>query len=71
MQHLCVRYAHVSFAAYTHYQETKSSQSREICIRYTCDALSELQQEIEKFSEQNVDAIVIASIGLASTADDW
>lgn len=70
-QHECVKFAHISFAAYTHYQETKSPVSKEICIRYTCDALSELQKEIESFSGDNADAIVTASVGLAGTADDW
>jgi hypothetical protein len=66
-----VKYAHISFAAYTHYQETRSPSSRDACIRYTGDALGELQKEIENFSEENVDAIVVASIGLAGAADDW
>ncbi len=70
-QHVCVKFAHVSFAAYTHHQETKSPVSKEICIRFTCEALRELQKEIESFSEQNADAIVTASVGLAGTADDW
>lgn len=70
-QHECVKFAHVSFAAYAHHQETKSPVSKEICIRYTCNALRELQKEIESFSEDNADAIVTASVGLAGTADDW
>jgi len=70
-RHNCVKYAHVSFAAYTHYQETRNPSSRDVCIRYTGDALGELQKEIENFSGDNVNAIVMASIGLAGTADDW
>lgn len=70
-QHECVKFAHISFAAYAHYQETKNPLSKEICIRYTCDALRELQKEIESFSGENADAIVTASVALAGAADDW
>ena len=66
-----MKYAHISFAAYTHYQEMRTPSSRDVCIRYTGEALGELQREIENFSGYNVDAIVMASIGLAGTADDW
>ncbi|TVY68745.1 hypothetical protein LSUE1_G009769 [Lachnellula suecica] len=70
-QYKCVKSAHISLAVYTVYQHTRSPPSGEICIRYTIDALSELRKEIENFSQDNVDAIIVSSVVLAGAADDW
>ena len=70
-QHDCVKYALVSFAAYIHFQATKSPVSEDVCIRHATAALRELQREINHFGASNADAIVTASVALAGTAKDW
>ena len=67
----CAKYSLISCAAYTHFLVTGSPESRDVSIRYTCSALQELQEEINKHGPENMDAILVASVGLASSAQDW
>ncbi|KAE9364810.1 hypothetical protein N431DRAFT_111360 [Stipitochalara longipes BDJ] len=67
----CVQHAVVGFAAYNHYQVTKNDFAQELCIKQTTIALKKLQEEIDHFSPNNVDAIITCSLFLAGTAQDW
>lgn len=46
-RHKCIKDAHISLAAYTHYQERRSTVSRDICIQYTGDALGFLRKKLK------------------------
>ncbi|CZR69269.1 uncharacterized protein PAC_19169 [Phialocephala subalpina] len=70
-EHECVKHAIVSFAAYMHFQATKSQISQEVCIQHIGSALRQLQKDILTFGPNNSDAVVTASIFLAGTAQDW
>ncbi|KAG0649481.1 hypothetical protein D0Z07_4504 [Hyphodiscus hymeniophilus] len=67
----CVKYALVSFSAYTHFQATKSPISEEVCISHANIALRELQKEIDHFGPSNADAVIIASVALTGATQDW
>ncbi|KAH8594301.1 hypothetical protein B0O99DRAFT_687940 [Bisporella sp. PMI_857] len=69
--HDCSKYALVAFAAYTHYQASRSPLAEDVCIRHTTVALQELQKEIRNFGPSNADAIVTASVALAGVAENW
>ncbi|KAG9231477.1 hypothetical protein BJ875DRAFT_469445 [Amylocarpus encephaloides] len=69
--HECIKYALVSFDAYIHDQATRTPMSGELYLSQACIAINKLQNEINRFSEENSDAIVTASIILAETAQDW
>jgi hypothetical protein len=61
----------VGFAAYNHYQVTRNEFAQNLCITQTTIALKKLQEEIDRFSPANLDAIITASLFLAGTAQDW
>ncbi|KAE8454180.1 hypothetical protein EG329_005105 [Mollisiaceae sp. DMI_Dod_QoI] len=67
----CVKHSIISFAAYMHFQATKSLISQEVCVQHIGVALKQLQKDIVMFGPQNSDAVVTASIFLAGTAQDW
>ena len=66
-----MKYALVSFAAYTHFQATKSAVSEEVCISHANVALRELQKEINDFGPSNADAVIVASVALTGATQDW
>lgn len=66
-----MQHAVVGFAAYNHYQVTRNEYAQDLCITQTTMALKKLQEEIDLFSPDNVDAIITASLFLAGTAQDW
>jgi hypothetical protein len=70
-QYDCAKYALVSFAAYTHYQATRSPISEEVCISHANIALRELQKEIDRFGPSNADAVITASVALTGATQDW
>ena len=66
-----MQHAVVGFAAYNHYQVTRNEYAHDLCITQTTVALKKLQEEINRLSPDNVDAIITASLFLAGTAHDW
>lgn len=66
-----MQHAVVGFAAYNHYQSTRNEYVHDLCITQTTLALRKLQDEIDRFNPDNVDAIVTASLFLAGTGQDW
>jgi hypothetical protein len=66
-----VQHAVVGFAAYNHYQVSRNQFAHDLCITHTTIALKKLQEEIDGFGPDNVDAIITASLFLAGTAQDW
>ncbi|KUJ06761.1 uncharacterized protein LY89DRAFT_790157 [Mollisia scopiformis] len=67
----CAKYALISFAAYTHFQATKSPVSEQMCMSHANIALKALQKEIDHFGPSNADAIIVASIALTGSTNNW
>ncbi|MCJ1311358.1 hypothetical protein MMC25_005029 [Agyrium rufum] len=70
-KHDCVKHSMIALAAFVHARVTSSDLSNNVLHRHSMYATSILRGEVERFTPHNAEAIMTASMTLASQAQDW